>query len=246
MAKKYSGQYQMNYNQLMGNVRGYDKPERLIVVLDVSGSMDNTDWQPSRLKAAIEATTALIEIKASSHASDEMAIVSYSSHARVECKPINVASGKLSLLDAVNRLTANGSTNIYAGLKKAGNLLNTNNETSAPESVITRLSNWIFDTGASANSTSSGFLKRIILLTDGCHNSGQSPEKIAEKLKARGVIIECIGIGGSPEDVEESLLREIATTDSNGINHYWFIGNKAGLIKRFEKLAGHIMLLEEE
>ena len=74
--------------------------------------------------------------------------------------------------------------------------------------------------------------------TDG-HNTGKTPEKLADRLK-EFAIIECIGIGGSPADVDESLLKRIAAAYPNGKKRYRWIGQKEQLVKHFHNLAGAI------
>ena len=79
---------------------------------------------------------------------------------------------------------------------------------------------------------------QIVLLTDG-QNTGENPEKLAERLKEFAVI-ECIGIGGRPADVDEPLLRRIASAYPDGKKRYRWIGQKEQLIKHFHNLAGAI------
>lgn len=93
-------------------------------------------------------------------------------------------------------------------------------------------------TGLDRNSNRT--LKRIILLTDGEHNTGSCPLKVASRLKSAGVVIDCIGIGGSPHDVDEKLLKSIASRNPNGSIRYCFIGDKHLLLKKYESLARHI------
>ena len=82
--------------------------------------------------------------------------------------------------------------------------------------------------------------RRIILLTDGGHNTGRPPFSLAEQLKAKGVVIECIGIGGNPGRVDEKGLKRIASTKPDGSPRYCFIGDSATLIRKFEELANPI------
>ena len=79
---------------------------------------------------------------------------------------------------------------------------------------------------------------QVVLLTDG-QNTGKDPIALAERLKKRAVI-ECVGIGGSPEDVDECLLKQIASAYPDGTRRYRWIGQKEQLIKHFHKLAGGI------
>ena len=80
---------------------------------------------------------------------------------------------------------------------------------------------------------------RIVLLSDGHHNYGRDPRPLAETLKHRA-IIECIGIGGQPHDVDEALMRDIASPDGRGGKRYRWIGDRQQLVERFEELAGGI------
>ena len=79
---------------------------------------------------------------------------------------------------------------------------------------------------------------QVVLLTDG-QNTGKEPDKLAERLK-QFAIVECVGIGGSPRDVDEPLLRKIASAYPDGSKRYHWIGQKEQLVKHFHKLAGGI------
>ena len=57
------------------------------------------------------------------------------------------------------------------------------------------------------------------------------------RLKPSGVEIDCVGIGGTRNDVDEQLLQSIASRDSTGRPRYWYIGDRVQLIQKFEHLA---------
>ena len=80
------------------------------------------------------------------------------------------------------------------------------------------------------------------MLTDGEYNQGGSPIPVASRLKKAGVIIDCIGIGGSPGDVDEELLKEIASCNPDGSIRYCFIGDQQELLRKYETLAHHIKI----
>lgn len=80
---------------------------------------------------------------------------------------------------------------------------------------------------------------QVVLLTDGAHNHGPRPNAIAAKLRQIATL-EIVGIGGSPQDVDEALLREIASADPDGRKHYRWIGDKAQLVSQFQALAGRL------
>ncbi len=81
--------------------------------------------------------------------------------------------------------------------------------------------------------------KQVILLTDGHHNHGPSPIEAGEAIR-RLATLECVGIGGSPEEVDEELLRSIASSRPDGSKRYRWIGNPEGLVQHFEDLANGI------
>ena len=78
------------------------------------------------------------------------------------------------------------------------------------------------------------------MLTDGEYNKGGSPLMVASRLKNAGVIIDCIGIGGSPGDVDEENLKQIASRNANGSIRYCFIGDQQQLLQKYQSLARHI------
>ena len=97
--------------------------ERLIVALDISPSMDDGDWPPSRLHAAKEAAIALIERKNQISPDDEVGIVAYSSEATIVHPPIRVGESAGRLIGALGPLDTGSGTNISAALQAAKRLL---------------------------------------------------------------------------------------------------------------------------
>lgn len=79
---------------------------------------------------------------------------------------------------------------------------------------------------------------QILLLTDGLHNHGEDPLVAASEIKNAGVQIDVIGIG-EPQDLDQTQLRQIATTDDAGVVHYRFIGD-------LQLLAGHLVRVTEK
>ena len=77
-------------------------------------------------------------------------------------------------------------------------------------------------------------VRRIVLLTDG---EGGDPLAMADELKSRGVVIDCIGIGPEPSKVNESLLRQVASV-IQGQCRYRFIKDSRTLIQHYTMLAG--------
>ena len=78
---------------------------------------------------------------------------------------------------------------------------------------------------------------QVVLLSDGYHNLGLNPRRISDKLK-KYATIECVGIGGNPSNVDEKLLKYIASFRPDGTKRYRWIGKKEVLVQHFRELAG--------
>jgi Mg-chelatase subunit ChlD len=203
--------------------------ECLIVVLDVSPSMEERDWPPSRLAAAQDATEALIARKRSLAPNDRVGIVAYDDAGHIVAKPTQLDDGHRTLISALRQVQTGSGTDIGAGLLAAGRLFFKH----GVQGFFRRL---FLPVG-----TEAPLARRIVLLSDGHHNGSRNPRRIAKLFKRHGVIIDCVGIGGAPSDVDESLLKSLATVDpENGLPRYAFIGDKANLIERFKVLAGRV------
>lgn len=132
-------------------------------------------------------------------------------HARAEISCQLTSVQKATILEnAINSITCHDWTNITAGLEETYRLLK-----------------------------NIGGTCQVILLTDGEHNKGPDPYDIAKRLR-KIATLEIIGIGGSPSDVNEDLLREISSAYPDGSKRYRWIGDKERLVKKFEQLAGRL------
>lgn len=81
-------------------------------------------------------------------------------------------------------------------------------------------------------------VQQVILLTDGAHNTGRKPYHVADLLKQTSVL-ECIGIGARA-NVDEVLLRKIASERPDGTKRYRWIGDPEELEEHYRRLAGRI------
>ena len=178
------------------------------LIIDASGSMQLTDWQPSRIGAAKEAAKAFCQRLAREQPDARVAIIAYGTSAHVYHQ-LTLAADLKAIHRAVDRIGELGSTNIRAGLEQAQHVLR-------------------------ARCTAS----QIVLLSDG-QNTGADPRPVADALK-RFAIIDCIGIGGSPQDVDEELMKQIASEHPDGAKRYRWIGDKERLVQHFQQLAGRI------
>ena len=178
-----------------------------ILVLDVSWSMEFTDFHPSRLDGAKKAARQFVETARQNNPGQLVGVVSFCSDAREEAAPAVVGRDHGRLKRAINGMSLDSATNIEAGLNLA-------------REAIQRA-------GATVNS--------IVLLTDGEPNEGNA-KAAAKRVKKDGIELSIIGIGGTPDDVNEPLLRQMASV-ANGEVRYWFISNVPDLVKRFEVLG---------
>ena len=186
-----------------------DEPRDRVLVLDLSESMLSTDWRPSRLKAAKRAAKAFAEELSNNEPDALIGAVGYGSRAATLC-PLTAAREYGTIASAIDAVHTRGTANITDGVRIAEKMLKPGQRPA-----------------------------QIVLLSDGHHNEGPGPQRIAEKLKQRA-IIECVGIGGRPQDVDEKLLKSIASTRANGTKRYRWIGDEGQLVKQFRKLAGRI------
>ena len=190
----------------------FSVPRDTIQVLDVSGSMGSPDYPPTRLDGGIQAATEYATARMKQSQNDRIAVVSFNDAAQVVL-PLTPIADRKTIIMAIRRLTAGGGTDIAVGLWAAA--------------------------GIFANEPQSNRQRHIIVLTDG---QGGRPLKIANKLKKEYcVVIDVVGIGGSPGDVNESLLRKLATTDSDGFCHYRYIKDPQTLSEHYRQLAKGIV-----
>ena len=80
--------------------------------------------------------------------------------------------------------------------------------------------------------------QQVVILSDGQHNTDSNPRKVAKSLRTHAVI-EAVGIGSRAE-VDESLLKDIASEHLDGTKRYRWIGDKEQLVTHFHNLAGRI------
>ena len=237
----------MKYLNVANSVTSDSRSECVMTLIDLSPSMDDDDWNPSRKTGAIKANIELIKAKARCHPSDMIGIIGFAGATRVLHDLVCLSGGIKSLQKALkNPSGCRGGTNFTAALELAQEHL-LGRKTKHTSNFISRmLAELLYEedtpvTRRTKQHQNNGKeLKRIILLTDGEHNQGGPPIKLASDLKNAGVVIDCIGIGGSHQDVDEKLLKQIASRNSDGSIRYCFIGNQQQLLRKYETLAHHI------
>jgi len=184
--------------------------ELTVLCLDRSGSMASRDYQPSRIVAAKRAGQAFIDAKAELRSGDMVAGVVFDSVARVVMESTSVADATGAWARSVAGVCPRDGTRLAAGLDTCAMVV-----AGAPRT-----------TG-----------RRILLLTDG---HGGDPREVAAELKRSGVVIDVVGIGGSPDDVAEDVLRGVASVIDGDVR-YRFIKDAASLFAHFRSLATGIV-----
>jgi len=186
--------------------------EQVIMVNDVSGSMeDRYDGRFTKLQAAIRASISMVLEKQRVDPHDEVGVVKFTSRARVVIPIYAILTHKPQIIQAIQSLTSGGGTDINQGLKVARDLFD-----------------W----------SRSDVVRRIVLLTDG---QGGNPLATADDLKGRSVVIDVIGVGDHPGNVDEKLLKAVAST-VQGELRYRFIKDQKTLVDQYTKLAGKTMI----
>jgi Ca-activated chloride channel family protein len=174
-------------------IQGYQVPDAerlpsaLTFVIDVSGSMD----MENRLELVKQSLRLLVERL---RYDDTVSIVVYGSEARVVLYPTS-GNDKATILNAINALRPEGSTNAEAGLKLGYEM--------------------------AMRGFQSGANNRVILCSDGVANVGNTgPDSILSQVRgyvAEGIYLTTIGFGmGNFNDV---LMEQLAN-DGNGTYAY--------------------------
>lgn len=181
--------------------------ELMIILNDQSGSMaENFGPGITKQEAAIRASINLVLNKARLDDLDEIGLVVFNDKAQVLMEPQPIRSHKSEMIRVLQSLSPGGGTDTNKGLVAAGNLCDLDRR---------------------------DIILRIALLSDG---HGGHPIRTAEGLKSRGVVIDVIGIGETPDDVNEKLLKQVASV-IQGELRYRFIKDHQTLVAHYTLLA---------
>jgi Ca-activated chloride channel family protein len=156
----------------------------IVLALDVSGSMRQTDIQPSRLEAAQAAALSFIRRQKSA---TQIGIVAFSGYAELIQPP---TTDQESLQAAVESLTLGRATAIGSGILESVDAIADIDKSVAPS--VSDASPGV----APAPVPKGAYAPEIIiLLTDGVSNAGPSPLDAAQQAADRGVRVYTIGFG---------------------------------------------------
>lgn len=212
-----------------------------VVLIDCSPSMEENDWKPSRLAAAQEATRMLIKEKCRQHPEDYVGIVSFGGCAITEHVLVPVGANATSLMDCLHKIEIKPATDIDAGLKEAYALLRGAPSMTKSGGMWGLFENMLLSKPCvSAQPVTCG-IQHIICLSDGSPTDGDA-ESRASSIKQNGVLIDCIGIA-SRDNVDEKVLKAVASMDKQGRPRYRFIGDEDALVKEFRNMANHIQVM---
>lgn len=188
-------------------------PERTALVLDCSGSMNEPDWAPSRFEGAKAAAVEFLRARHSINPNARAAIIGFSDSAIVASRLGLISQG--SAERAVAQLATVGGTNLAAGLRCAMNELG-----------------W-----ASGVSLAGG---EVVVLTDGHTTHEDQVLSLASDAQRAGCVVHVVGIGGTPQAVNEKLLAAAASRGADGAPLYRFIADRNGLVRHFAQIGGGI------
>ncbi|MEM8532501.1 MAG: von Willebrand factor type A domain-containing protein [Chloroflexota bacterium] len=184
----------------------------LVFVIDVSGSMEGHN----RLSLVKESLTLLVE---ELNDDDQVAIVVYGSTARTVLEPTSITRKEV-ILDAINSVQIEGSTNAEAGLEMGYEL-------------------------ASKHFKNDG-INRVILCSDGVANVGATdPEGIRKTIRdytAQGVYLTTVGFGMG--NYNDYLMEQLAN-DGNG--NYAYVDTLDEAQRVFvENLTGTLQVIAKD
>ena len=183
----------------LGQVAAPGSAECTWLVIDTSSSMlEGYEGATSKIDAAGLAAQAFIVNKCQTDPHDHVGVIAFTSKARVITPMCALGDNRPHLIQSVRQLGANGGTDLGNAMRFAV---------------------------AQFGPSPAGVTHRVVFITDG---QGGDPTPSAEAFKASGGVIDCIGIGATPKDVDERLLRRAASV-INGQSRYVFAKDMATL-----------------
>jgi Mg-chelatase subunit ChlD len=168
--------------------------EVLIFILDRSNSMDEYCGSISKLRAAQNAILATLKTRLRQGFSDLTSLIIFNDHAEVPLLLSQVADSQALITKAVQSVHIDGGTDINSGLLFLSDHLQ------------------VYRHGRPIHA---------IVFSDGQGHTG-SPLETAARLKGQSVILETVGVGHTPMDIDEPLLKNIASI-VNGKVLYRFV-----------------------
>jgi Ca-activated chloride channel family protein len=182
-------------------------PRNLVFLIDVSGSMSDANKLPLLQQSLRELVETL-------GARDRVSLVVYAGASGVVLEP-TPATQKERILDAIERLSAGGSTNGADGIRTAYDL--------------------------AERTLDEGGINRVILATDGDFNVGTTSEgelvRLIETEREKGVFLTVLGFGMG--NLKDSTLEKLA---DHGNGNYAYIDTRAEARKVLVEQGGSTLV----
>jgi len=219
----------------------------VVLVIDVSGSMQADDLQPSRMEAAKAAARSFVEKQPQGV---RIGVVSFTDNAFIVQAP---TTDREPVVAAINRLQPQRGTAVGRGLLSALDAIFEQNLSGAldvgPNTRVTPAPTPTpLPRGAYAPAI-------VVLLTDGESNTGPDPVEIAKQAALRGVRVFTVGVGSAEGTVlriqgrsvrtrlDEASLKKIADlTDGQ----YYNASNEGDLKTIYDNLGSRTVLRTEK
>ncbi len=197
----------------------------VVMVMDVSGSMQADDLAPNRMEAAKSAARAFVEALPRGV---QLGLVSFNNTARVN-KPLTHEREEVT--EAIDRLWANGGTAIGDGLNLA------------LDEIAQR----------PQNSEGEAAPALVVLLSDGASTAGTPPEQAAARAVEQQVPVYTVGIGDrnaapviGPQQqavpLDEATLQQVAEQTGGT---YYYAADASELQQIYEELGSQVRWVEE-
>lgn len=176
-----------------------------LLALDTSDSMNDKTGHGDMRKKIEGLKEAVTAFIVNLPSTSLLSIVCFSWTASVLCPMAAVSQGKLKIIQKVQGLKAGGTTAMKSALKNA-------------EEQFRKVQG--------------EYAKRLYLLTDGMPNT--NPSKVTDRLKQQKVQIHTIGFGEG-NDIDENLLRSMASTSASGTQLYYHFTDAKNLTTFLKK-----------
>ncbi len=183
-----------------------------IFMIDRSGSMGETLQRgKTRLHGAIKAAMLYANGVCERDPNHLLGLIAFDSSADTLLRPQPVAGAMRSIEQSLLSLAPTQMTDFDATLRAAERM-------AAPYT---------------------GVKFELVMVTDGWHNGHGDPAQTAEHLKSTGHGIAAIGVGASPNDVQQDLLERVVSS-INGSPAYEFCGDLCSLLTSSAELARRV------
>ncbi len=181
--------------------------EETFLLIDISGSMCG-ELEPgvTKREGAGRAAINLALNKFQIDPDDRIGIMVFDDSYRILLEPCPIRANKPAMIRILQSLSEGGGTNLDRPLVGVRDY-------------------WDRDRDDA--------VRRIVLLTDG---HGGNPLRTANELKAGGVVIDVVGIGPNPREVNEKLLKRLASIVEDELR-YRFIKDHRTLVQHYTQLA---------